>query len=400
MALQTDNALGDQSGSVFAPEEGVRRRTTWSDLLNAALLLVLLLWPHSISDRQLSITMLLAVSTIAILNRPFILPRVSIPLLVFFSYFAAVLALQALGGGLNRYALSQANHLVQLPIYYYAFSKILQGCNWSGIISSPFFLVAAALASTVYGGYLLDVGANQSDVSITLIAWMLGLFIRGGERQPVTHFLAVLGVAIAILAITDRSSVVLILLTIPAMYLLSVPRHVLRLGVLVILLAPILFYLVLSYHDLLRLYQLDHNTGIRADFIRGGASLLGQSPLFGIGFGEPYRPTGFSYGEEHQLLNEVESVHIVPNHHSLFDVALRLGIPAAALFWWGVFNTAPSAVDRRVYPLLAVVAAVELSFNAWLENQYMLPQLTIIVAMMHAGLIDGRTGRRMNAPLA
>ncbi|WP_299638377.1 hypothetical protein, partial [Devosia sp.] len=63
--------------------------------------------------------MLLLVSLVSVLNRPLLLPKLSPLLVVFIGYCAIVIGLQTVGGSMDRYAVSQSNHIVQFALYYF-----------------------------------------------------------------------------------------------------------------------------------------------------------------------------------------------------------------------------------------------------------------------------------------
>ncbi|MDB5538828.1 MAG: hypothetical protein JWQ89_555, partial [Devosia sp.] len=266
-------------------------------------------------------------------------------------------------------------------------AKIVQGCDWVGIITSKRFLTLTAILSAAYFWYYdrALAGGSERDVNITMLILLLGLFIRGRRQAPIGHFLAMLAISGVMILSSDRASVVLILAVILAAYWFPISRRTTAIAVAVTLLLPIGYYLLINSQTVLWLYKLDHNTGIRAEFIRGATSLLQQSPVFGVGFGGPYRPANFHYLQPHPLLSDFDALRVVPNHHSLFDVALRLGIPAALLFGLGTFRLGSSAAWHDVTPLLCIIVAIGLSFNAVFENQYQLPQLVLVISLLQAG---------------
>lgn len=366
---------------------GARSRAaamSMSERTHIACLVALVLWPYALAPTQITLAALGLVSAVAVLNRPLQLPRLS-PLLVLFSaWFGLALGLRLLGGNLNWFVLSQSNHLVQFAVYYYAFVKVAQGCNWATVLSSRAFLIVAGVATIVYSGYLsgLGEGENQSDLSITLLALLVGLFLRGQHKSRLLHYAIIACFGAVGLFTTGRSSVAMLLAIILVAYWIPLPRRLTLLVVSLILIVPIVFYLAVDPQTLIHVYAFDHNTGIRAEFIRGATHLLEQSPIFGVGFGGPYRPINFPYLYRHTLLNDLDAVHIVSNHHSLFDIAFRLGIPSAVVFAIGVFWSPMRSRHTTIVPVLSIVAASGLSFNAWLENQYMLPQLVLLIALM------------------
>jgi hypothetical protein len=363
------------------PRTAVSRYRT-SEAFHATSFLVLAWWPYAIAPPQLTLAVLVATSLVALLNRPMVLPQLAGVMVAFILYSLSVIALHVLGGGTDAFSLSQFNHLIQFALYYVAFAKIVQRCDWLAIVASTRFLVVTALLWLLYSFISGPLGFAHSDLGMTLMMLLVGLFVRGEQQHRLMTFLVILAVGVALLLVTQRLTVLLLSAVLLTIYWMPLRPWMTATMVAIVLFTPIIFYLGIDNTTVKWLYQLDHNTSIRAEFIRGGANLLAQSPLVGIGFGEPYRPTAFPYMHRHPLLNDAIAVSTVPNHHSLFDVALRLGIPAALGLAWGIFAASGKRERGSLVAMLSIVAAVGMSFNAWFENQYALPELVLVIALL------------------
>lgn len=348
-----------------------------------ALFLAVTFWPYSALDRELTTAFLVTVSILALVLRPQQLPNLSKPLIVFIAYVLAVVFLDALRGGVGRYYLSHSNHILQFVLYYVAISKLVQSVDWQQLITSSWFITAGLVYSTIYYCVFRDI-----DLNIALYATVIGIFLRGHHEGRTGEFLLLLAIGLALSIFVGRLSVILVMTVIPIFYLWRPKRVVVIAIASMVLVAPVAFYLLIDVPTLRWLYALDHNTAIRAEFVRAATSLLQQSPLLGIGFDAPYRPTAFPYLEAHPYLNDPVAVQTISNHHSLFDLALRLGLPAAILFWFGIVHMRRNE-SNALWAMLCLIAAIGLSFNAWFENQYQLPQFVLTIALMQ--MLPGRS---------
>ena len=128
---------------------------------------------------------------------------------------------------------------------------------------------------------------------------------------------------------------------------------------------------------------MDHNTYIRAEFVRGAFPLLADKPLFGLGFGPSYRPLNFNYLSTHSLLTNMQHLNIVSNHHSVFDTAYRLGMVPAACFVFALFVRPNLKNYSRILKFTMLTLGIGLSLNAWFENQAQM----LIVASLSALLL-------------
>jgi hypothetical protein len=350
--------------------------TDWASQFGAFLFLGLVFWPYSAVDRQLTVAFLVAVSIAALAVRPLQLPVLSKPLLVFIAYFLAIVFLDVLRGGAGSYYLSHSNHVLQFSLYYVALSKIVQSCECERLLSSTGFIAFGLLYSAVYYYFVDDI-----DVNMALYATIIGIFLRGYTERRLATFLLLAAIAVIVALNLGRASVVLVMSAVLLLYWWRPDKRLVVSIASLIVLAPLIFYMALDVPALRWLYLLDHNTAIRAEFIQGASTLLQQSPFFGIGFDAPYRPTAYPYVGSHPYLNYPAAVQSISNHHSLFDIALRLGIPIALLFWVGLIRTQRKEGDG-LFALLCVIAAIGLSFNAWFENQYQLPQFVLTIALL------------------
>lgn len=350
--------------------------------LATALLTAVVFWPYTAVDRPLSVAFLLFVSLVALAYRPLRLPHAAPAMVAFIALFWLAFTLDGATNGWGPYALSQSNHIVQFSVYYFAFLKICQTCDWRGLFTSRRFIAFGLVYSAIYYAVFNDI-----EINMALCVTIFGLFLRGtSAKRTFGPFAVLLGVAVCLALTSIRSSVLLVMVIVLAAYWAPpLTRRTAALASIVVLLAPLVFYRMLDVDALRWLYAFDHNTAIRAEFIRGASRLLEASPITGIGFGDAYRPTNFPYVGRHPYLTDPETVHIISNHHSLFDVALRLGIPAAVLFWWGMLGSRTAETNKRFYLLLLLIASVGMSFNAWFENQYQLPQFALTIALIQAG---------------
>ncbi|MEX1179725.1 MAG: O-antigen ligase family protein [Cucumibacter sp.] len=326
------------------------------------------------------------------------LPKLNVVMLAFVLVFLGQLAF-SLGGTVSAYYLfSHTNHLIQFIFYYYAFVHLATVCDWRAIWMDRRFMLAAAgvLALESLFGLVQWGSPGFSEFNLALFGLVAGLFMRGQRGKRLTHFLILIAICLPLALISSRASFSVILALILVLYWVDLPEWTIRALATVILAGPIVLYLALPPDALRWLYALDHNSGIRADFVRGAWYYLQNSPIFGIGFEAPYRPTNFNYATEHPYLNSLFATQIISNHHSLFDVALRMGLPAAALLWWAIFMGRRLRAPARIHAVLYLVLAIGLSFNAWLENQGQLPVFALLAAMLYA---ERRTvGRRLDVP--
>jgi hypothetical protein len=348
--------------------------------VSVALLAAISLWPYPLLDSTTNLIFLVSVSFVATVAYPTVVPRLSWQIIATLAYFATTLIVLVSTRDVNAYTSSQINHYVQFAVYYYAFSKMAQHSDWASLLSSRSTLLL--LAAAVFVQYLIY---RSDDINISLMSLLVGMFTAGHRGRRLTYFLLMFVTTAVIAWYIDRVSVHFVSFIFITLYWIRLPDRVTIIFSLAILVLPVVFYLACEPDAIRWLYRLDPNTGIRAEFIRGASSLLQESPIFGTGFGGPYRPPNFSYVHEHNLLNDVAAVHIVSNHNSLFDIALRLGVPVAILFALGIFNVSKQARASPTFPLLCLVVAAGLSFNAWFENQAQLPQLVLALAFMHAG---------------
>lgn len=360
--------------------------------LSAALFLLILSWPVRLVPPTWSIVFFSAIAFVTLVA--FCRTRLAIPiaLAAFFGVSLAEVAFHAFVDGVGPYFISQSNHLLQFPIYYTAILLLLQNFDWQKLLSSSHVILYMLILVLVYSTIdrMLPDYEGYNEVDITLFSVLIGLFLRKREGKLSGYLLYPIIVVVSFLS--DRFSVPIVL----ALFVIfSFVRPNIRIVIVVaifVILAPLFIYTNLSTSQLQWIYQIDHNTGIRAEFVRGAFGKLLESPIFGIGFDTPYRPDTFNYLYPHPLLTDADRVNVVSNHHSVFDTALRLGAPAAILFVFGIFFGGQKSISRDLGAVLMLSIAIGISFNAWFENQAQILELAFLIALLHAPRPMGTSG--------
>lgn len=275
--------------------------------------------------------------------------------------------------------LSQANHLWQyslLLLFFVAF--------WSReAISTEIMtnrLIFILLAASTTFSFITEYSTRGYIHEFSINTFMFLILVLFGKYR-VIWALVVLGIYFVIFIFSDRFSPLLVLLLLALGRFLPISSKLAKFAALFLILFPPSVYLTIAPEVLYELRRWDHNTYIRAEFIRAAFSNLQENPIFGMGFGPNYRPSNYAYLSTHPLLTNGNLLAIVPNHHSVFDLAYRLGIPAAAIFIWANF-IAPVVKSDRLANSLMLVLAVSLSLNAWLENQLHLPMVGLISGIL------------------
>ncbi len=222
-------------------------------------------------------------------------------------------------------------------------------------------------------GYEYEVGTLEAFLLMRLV-------LDPRVRQPLLALLV--AYLLLMYAVSTRGTPLVIALIVLTVQWLRPPRLLLRTAYLAVLLGTPLLGLLLSAELTDRLSVVDDNASIRFEMIKGASANLGlQQVLFGSGFGEPFRAPDYAYAFRHPLLNDPYWVHQVSNHNSLFDLFLRLGLPAYALFclvFLGVWRLR-EGLPPAYYTLLFVVL-FSLSINAYLDKTKLAPCIAVLVA--------------------
>jgi hypothetical protein len=187
---------------------------------------------------------------------------------------------------------------------------------------------------------------------------------------------------LALTALTDRVSVQGLNLILLFVCFFRVHPAVITVFAIFVIIFPVATALNISDNDLAQMADVDFNVYIRMDFVRGAYTSFLDSPFLGIGFDNLYRPANFPYLATHPLLNDLESLALVSNHHSVFDTFLRFGLILAPLFLWPIFRQmyVPS-YDRNVQ-IGIMVLAFGLSFNAYFEQQVQISSVCFMTAFL------------------
>jgi O-antigen ligase len=126
----------------------------------------------------------------------------------------------------------------------------------------------------------------------------------------------------------------------------------------------------------------DHNTYIRAEFLRSAFSMLDDNFIFGLGFGTPYRDPSYDYLHWHPFLVWEEDVRTVTNHNSVFDAYFRFGLIFGTLFLMVILRYIFSSYSERGAQIAAFLLAMGVSFNAFMENSNQMPVLCFLLAYL------------------
>ena len=369
-----------------------------SRVLRTTLFVSYCFWPFGITSDFVDLAFLafVTVTSIALSLRRLVLPNAA--MLLFAGVVAVQIGISVREGVDVTYFLSHTNHLVQFTVYVFAALQLSLSCDWRHIWADWRFQGAAL--SVVVGTMLLRAAGitepGGDTETLALFALLGAVFINARTKKKIKWFLVLAALSAVLASLSSRLSFSAMMLSVLVLYWVDLPEWLLRCLAMAIILVPPLVYLSLSPEALLWLYEIDANAGIRADFIRGAWFYLQQAPLFGIGFEGAYRPMNFSYGIQHPYLNSLWETQVISNHHSMFDVALRLGFPAAALLWWSVFMGPKIRRLERFHSVLYIAISVGVSINPWLEDQDQLPMIAFLVALVAADRV--RSARYPDAP--
>ncbi len=280
----------------------------------------------------------------------------------------------------DGFVFSQVNHYLQFPVLVTGFAAIQRRLPLERAMALWPVRLAAIASCLATVGYQLARTGYVHEFTLSLVVLLLVLVQPRPKGNGIARWALLAVLVIGLLAVMPRASSQMILGLFVLVRLTAWPVRLVRFACLVLIAAPVVVYLLVDTDQLLYLRQIDHNTFIRAEFIRAASTLLVEHPLAGIGFGVEYRPLNFSYLEVHRLTAGLVEVNTVTNHHSVFDVALRLGIPAAMLFVYGVFLRPGCGPGDRIQQFALLMLGVNLSLNAWLEDQAQIAMVSLLVA--------------------
>ena len=272
-----------------------------------------------------------------------------------------------------RYYFSHINHYIQFFIIYIFFitALLLVGVRiiaYSGKLSiiSAFSILINIIA--IYG----DTGElkyTKFDINYASFLIFSLLYLRYSVSSRLIKAVLVVATLLFAILLSGRASFVLITMVWAFYIYYDLSRYVLYAAVLTVLLVTTVSPFFISEASLDKLYELDHNSGIRVEFIRSAGELIKEAPLFGDGFNTPYRLTDYDYLRPHVLLTGYEETEIVSNHNSLIDTVLRIGLVPAVFLFYVLYFRRIRYQNLFVRGFLLLGLSIGLTVDAWFENQ-------------------------------
>ncbi|MEZ5744051.1 MAG: O-antigen ligase family protein [Sphingomonadaceae bacterium] len=236
-----------------------------------------------------------------------------------------------------------------------------------------------------------------NDFTINSLALCAGILCRSREGKLRLYWQFV-GATIVLLAAYARAGPIFIILSFVVFYHFSIAATLVRIFATVLIFFPLVIYLSIDDATMLSLKEIDFNTYIRAEFIRGALPTFLEAPLFGSGFEVPYRDVRYAgYLVDHPLLRVDFRADFVSNHHSIFDIALRLGIFGAGLFYFLTVLRPGLLRSEQWRSFLLVALAQGFGMNAWFENQNQLIQAILILALLNTDIVKN-SNANLRAP--
>ena len=357
------------------------------------LFLIVVFWPVAIIWQLVTAGVMMAVAACAI----FLTLKIARVRLGLFALFTFVICAQlAISFAQSRNAgaiWTQSNHLVQIMLLYPGFVMLVQQARWQALLRDK--RVMMGLAGLIVVSILYETFLNPREdaaghwlafhnISINMLALTAAFFLqdRYERRRMVVPF--VVFIAFSMLA-AYRSTVDIFFIVAALFYFVRLPPAVTKAICAVLIFGPIVIYLTADRDTLIAMLDFDHNTYVRAEFMRGALPTLLQNPVFGVGFDVPFRDNQYAYLTDHPLLRLDESVSVVSNHHSIFDTALRLGALGAGLLYYMVFIRPKLGPGYGYRGILMVAMALGLGSNAWFENQNQIAQVALLMALLNYG---------------
>ena len=358
------------------------------------LFLLVILWPASIVSPLITAIAMAAISVIALiagLRGPMVKlgPYWVLAMLVFVQLALSLLRSDSFG-----VIFSQSNHLIQLLVLYPGFALLIVHARWQQLLRSKgtiLALIAMIVTSTLYESLFVDNVDFSGDrllsvhnISINVIALTVSFFLLDRSERYRMIFPMAFFVVFGLL-VSYRITASLYYYFCGILFLLTFRSVTIKAICALLVLGPIVLYLAADKDTLAEFLKFDHNTYVRAEFMRGAFPTLLQNPVFGVGFDVPFRDTHFAYLTDHPLLRTDDQANLVSNHHSIFDTALRLGLlGAAALYYW-VFVKPELGKGYSYRSIMMIALALGLGSNAWFENQHQIAQVTLIIALLNFG---------------
>ena len=344
--------------------------------------LLLVAWPYFLTSQIVDIALFIVVSAIGLTMGQ----RVSGQLIIAFVIFSSVFLCQAVISGLGdfrlEYIMSQSNSYLQVICLLPGICFLISRSNWIDILSSRKLTLALALissASFIYQQIFLGHTYEYDINSLALFACVL----LNRDRFKTFALFAGVGILVFGFALFTRAGLLFVLAGFAFISLRPLPATLVRIVALFTIVIPVVVSLMLDDKAVFGLITYDFNSAIRIQFLKSAMPYFIDHPWFGVGFGDYWRdPTAFR-AFDHPLLSNPQRLLLVSNHHSIFDVAYRLGVFAAgAIIYIGIIAPKFDDVDR-VKALYMLALAQGLGVNAWLENQNQVLQAIFIMAFLN-----------------
>jgi hypothetical protein len=354
-------------------------------LMQKGFFIAFVAFPHEVFDTLIAALCIMAISTLYIIlniRDAFSIKYGNVFVLFFFIVANALVLYSILFlDPFDATVIRQSNHLVQFVVYTHFLVMVMSRPGFLketlDMSSTKIILFASFSASIIAAvnrdGYVHDISPNGFMLLISL------LFFTRLNLKNLVFFVLVLGMYFGAIYSSGRMTPMLMMAVLILCRVVYLPSFSIKFGSLCIIALPIIYYLTLSRTELYDLLNFDHNTYIRAEFMRAAFQQLNESMLTGVGFGPSWRPYDFDYVTSHTLLSDPEKLSIVSNHHSVFDIAYRLGVPIAICFVVALF-VVPKIDNLSGAVMIAL--AIALSLNAWLEAQPRLYNVAVFAAIL------------------
>jgi len=350
----------------------------------AVWLVVLVSFPYKLVSPSVSVLAFFFLSAPGLILRPYAgLPKVYV---VCFAWFLSYLLLALNLERPFQDVVSQSNHFLQFFIFYYCIFSVISRCDIAKVlldskrlVFTPIFTIF--ISSVVgfensFSGYGLYPHVDISVIYVLSVIFVAGMYERGARKAS----WILLGIAYLSL-LGSRSVFAFLIICLVFFSYCRVSRSLLLAVSLLGAIVPILFSILSSEELLGQLYFADGNTAIRVEFLKSAFGLLEESPIFGVGFGTPYRDYMYSEYMVHSILSGEYEMSLISNHNSFFDTTLRMGIIFSLLFFLGMFYR----VSKNPTPLesfLVVISVFGFSFDAWFESQQQITLVSLVAAIL------------------
>lgn len=349
--------------------------------INHLVLLILICFPYLVFDELISAFFVASSASLAIMNGLFNarVPKIY-PLYIFFTIiiFWTIIALVA--GTEVNILIRQANHFWQYIVLALGFVYATSRVDIAEFLLSPFVrsLLIISVSLTFFSdiserGYVYGFTPN----TIFLLASCLV------DRKNRFYSAIVSIYIISVFALTGNRATPFLIIAIFCASLFFAPRTYFTKSLCLLIISfSILAPILIDESVLYEILKLDHNSYIRAEFLRGAWPIMQEHMLTGVGFGSEYRQYGYTYLTDHPLLRLPQHLTYVSNHNSFFDTALRLGIPATLALIYAIYIRPSFDKKNKLAFFIMVALTVGLSANAWFEDQNQLANVAFMSAYL------------------